>query len=140
MEQLSKLFKIVNITAMFGWAILIFLPTWQLSDVVIKSGIVVALSVFYVYLLAFHKNIAGEKYPRGNFSTLEGVINLFKNPKSLLTGWVHYLAFDLMIGLYIKQQANAIGMSHWLQIPCFLLTFMFGPAGYLLFCVLQLFF
>ncbi len=140
MEQLSNLFKIANLVAMLGWAILVFLPTWSKSDIVIKYGIVVALSIFYVYILFIHQNIDGETYPSGSFATLEGVMNLFKNPKSLLGGWVHYLAFDLMLGLYIKNQANAIGMSHWLQIPCFLLTFMFGPAGYLLFLLLQFFF
>jgi hypothetical protein len=89
------------------------------------------------YILFIHKNIEGEKYPKGNFFDLKGVMNLFKNPKSVLGGWVHYLAFDLMVGLYIKTQGNAIGMSHWLQIPCFLLAFMFGPAGYLLFSILH---
>ena len=124
MQSLSNLFKISSIIAMLGWAILLFLPNWQYADTVIKNGIAVILSVFYVYVLFIRKNIAGEKYPKGSFSDLKGVMNLFKNPKSVLGGWVHYLAFDLMIGLYIKTQANAIGMSHWLQIPCFLLAFM----------------
>ncbi len=138
MQPLSNLFKISSIIAMLGWAILLFLPNWQYADTVIKNGIAIILSVFYVYILFFRKNIVGEKYPKGSFSDLEGVMNLFKNPKLVLGGWVHYLAFDLLIGLYIKTQANAIGMSHWLQIPCFLLAFMFGPAGYLLFFILQL--
>jgi Domain of unknown function (DUF4281) len=138
MEILSKFFKITTIIAMIGWAILLFLPTWDLADTVIKNGIAVVLSLFYVYILFIHKNIAGEKYPKGSFKDLNGVMNLFQNPKSVLGGWVHYLAFDLMIGLYIKTQANAMGISHWLQIPCFLLAFMFGPAGYLLFFILQI--
>jgi hypothetical protein len=138
MKELSNLFKIASITAMLGWAILLFLPTWQLADTVIKHGVVVILSIFYVYILFIRKNIAGEKYPKGSFADLEGVMNLFKNPKSLLGGWVHYLAFDLMIGVYIKNEANAIGMSHWLQIPCFLGAFLFGPVGYLLFLILQI--
>ena len=139
MKSLSNLFKITSLLAILGWVILVFLPNWTMADTVIKSGIVVILSLFYVYILFIHKNIVGEKYPKGSFADLVGVINLFKNPKSVLGGWVHYLAFDLMIGLYIKNQASAIGMSHWLQIPCFLLAFMFGPAGYLLFFILQLF-
>jgi Domain of unknown function (DUF4281) len=140
MQSLSNLFKITSYLAIIGWLVLVFLPNWSMCDRVIKSGIVVILSVFYVYILFIHPNIAGEKYPKGSFADLQGVINLFQNPKSVLAGWVHYLAFDLMIGLYIKNQANAIGMSHWLQIPCFLLAFMFGPVGYLLFFILQLFF
>lgn len=139
MKSLSNLYKLVNAVAAIGWVILIFLPNWNLADSVIKYGIVVGLSVFYIFVLFIRKDIKNEVYPKGNFTSLEGVINLFKNPRNLLAGWVHYLAFDLMLGIYIKTQANEIGMSHFLQIPCFILTFMLGPVGYLLFVILQLF-
>jgi hypothetical protein len=139
MKSLSNLYKLVNVVAAIGWVILIFLPNWDLTDSAIKYGIVVGLSVFYIYVLFIRKDIKNEVYPKGNFTSLEGVINLFKNPRNLLAGWVHYLAFDLMLGIYIKTQANEIGMSHFLQIPCFILTFMLGPVGYLLFVILQLF-
>ena len=139
MKSLSNLYKLVNVVAAIGWVILIFLPNWDLADSAIKYGIVVGLSVFYIYVLFIRKDIKNEVYPKGNFTSLEGVINLFKNPRNLLAGWVHYLAFDLMLGIFIKTQANEIGMSHFLQIPCFILTFMLGPVGYLLFVILQLF-
>jgi hypothetical protein len=139
MKSLSNLYKLVNVVAAIGWVILIFLPNWNLADSAIKYGIVVGLSVFYIYILFIRKDIKNEVYPKGNFTSLEGVINLFKNPRNLLAGWVHYLAFDLMLGIYIKTQANEIGMSHFLQIPCFILAFMMGPVGYLLFVILQLF-
>jgi hypothetical protein len=139
MKSLSNLYKLVNVVAAIGWVILIFLPNWNLADSAIKNGIVVGLSVFYIYILFIRKDIKNEVYPKGNFTSLEGVINLFKNPRNLLAGWVHYLAFDLMLGIFIKTQANEIGMSHFLQIPCFILTFMLGPVGYLLFVILQLF-
>ena len=139
MKSLSNLYKLVNAVAAIGWVILIFLPNWNLADSAIKYGIVVGLSVFYIYVLFIRKDIKNEVFPKGNFTSLEGVINLFKNPRNLLAGWVHYLAFDLMLGIYIKTQANEIGMSHFLQIPCFILTFMLGPVGYLLFVILQLF-
>jgi hypothetical protein len=139
MKSLSNLYKLVNVVAAIGWVILIFLPNWDLADSAIKYGIVVGLSVFYIYILFIRKDIENEVYPKGNFTSLEGVINLFKNPRNLLAGWVHYLAYDLMLGIFIKTQANEIGMSHFLQIPCFILTFMLGPVGYLLFVILQLF-
>ena len=139
MKSLSNLYKVVNVIAAFGWALLIFMPYWYFTDFVIKNGIVVGLSLFYIYLIFIRKDIKNEEYPKGNFTSLEGILNLFKNPRNLLSGWVHYLAFDLMLGLYIKSQANEIGMSHFLQIPCFILTFLLGPVGYLLFMFLQLY-
>ena len=126
MKTLSNIYKIVNIIAALGWAILIFFPFWDLADTVIIKGIVVGLSLFYVYLLFIQKDIKNEDYPKGNFVSLEGVMLLFKNPRNLLAGWVHYLAFDLILGIYIKSQANEIGMSHLWQIPCFILTFIYN--------------
>jgi hypothetical protein len=136
METLSKLYQAANGTALVGWLILITLPKWQFSDTIIKNGIVVALAIFYVYLLFIRKDIPDQQYPAGNFSTLQGVTNLFMNPKSVLLGWTHYLAFDLMLGIYIKTQATNAGISHWLQIPCFICTFLLGPIGYLLFLLI----
>jgi Domain of unknown function (DUF4281) len=137
MKTLSLYFKIATYLACLGWAILLFLPNWDHANFLIKSVVVVLLSMLYIYLLFFRKNIPGEIYPKGGFTTLKGVMNLFTNPKGVLAGWVHYLAFDLLVGVYIKTEAQSIGMSHWWQIPCFLLAFMFGPAGYLLFFILS---
>lgn len=71
---------------------------------------------------------------------LEGVVNLLKNPRGVLIGWVHYLAFDLMVGLYIKSEATQLEIPHLLQIPCFILTLLYGPFGLLLFFIIKLFY
>jgi hypothetical protein len=58
---------------------------------------------------------------------------LFQNRWLLLAGWVHYLAFDLLLGAWQVRTARREGMSHLALLPCLLATFLFGPAGYLLF-------
>jgi hypothetical protein len=50
---------------------------------------------------------------------------------------VHYLAFDLFVGGVIAKQADEIGLSRLIQAPILLLTFMFGPFGYLLFILIK---
>lgn len=136
MKILSLQYKIVNSLAFICWALLIIIPTATIIDTLIADVVIVGLSVFYFYLLFVAKDVPGEQYPKGNFTSLAGVVNLFANPRGVLVGWVHYLAFDLLVGLHIKAEATALGMSHWLQIPCFILTFIFGPLGYLLFFIL----
>ena len=37
----------------------------------------------------------------GGFSSLADVSALFSNPWLLLAGWVHYLAFDLLVGSWV---------------------------------------
>jgi hypothetical protein len=52
-----------------------------------------------------------------------------QNSWLLLAGWIHYLAFDLFLGAWQARQAQRLGISHFLVVPCLLLTFLFGPIG-----------
>lgn len=65
-----------------------------------------------------------------------GVQHLFTMPEVALAGWLHYLAFDLWVGLWIARHADALGISRWLQAPVLFATFMFGPIGLLLYAPL----
>jgi Domain of unknown function (DUF4281) len=136
MKTLELFFKSATFLAVSCWILLIVFPGFSHSNQYIILIVVALLATLYGYLLFFRKNQDATIYPKGNFSTLKGVCNLFLNPKGVLIGWIHYLAFDLM-GLYIKQEASNIGLSHWLQIPCFILTLIFGPLGLLLFFILR---
>lgn len=140
MKSLSTLFTISSAIAMLGWVLLFFVPSWQYTDTTILSALAVSLALIYGYLIFIKRDEDGIKYPKGNFSTLDGVVNLFKNPRAVLAGWIHYLAFDLLIGLMIKNEAQELAINHWYILPCLFLTLMFGPLGYLSFFILKLFF
>ena len=58
---------------------------------------------------------------------------LFTSPEIALAGWVHYLAFDLLVGAWEVRTARREAIPHLLVLPCLVLTFLFGPAGFLLF-------
>jgi hypothetical protein len=62
---------------------------------------------------------------------------LFQNRAMLLAGWVHYLAFDLFVGSWEVRDAQRIGIAHYLVVPCLVLTFLFGPAGWLLYLLIR---
>ena len=138
-EKTGCNFKGSMAISLIGWVMLTAFPSASFTDESVKSIIVVLLCLIYAYLLFVEKNTSGSKYPKGSFMTLEGVANLFKNPRVVLAGWVHYLAFDLMVGLYIKNDAIEHGINYWLVIPCLLLTCLFGPLGYLVYFALRLF-
>jgi Domain of unknown function (DUF4281) len=78
-------------------------------------------------------------FPRaeGGFSTLAEVVALFGNPWMVLAGWLHYLAFDLLIGTWEARDAVERGVPRWLLVPCLFLTFMFGPTGWLAYVALR---
>jgi len=67
------------------------------------------------------------------------VMKLFTNEWAALAGWIHYLAFDLFVGCWEVRDAQAKNISHWYVIPCLILTFLFGPIGFLLYSILRLF-
>ena len=130
---LEQLFSSASTLAMLGWVILVFLPRrWKWLNFFPALLIPIILSVLYSYLIARYFFSA-----EGGFDTLANVQQLFTYPEAALAGWVHYLAFDLFIGGIIAKQADEIGLSRLIQVPILLLTFMFGPLGYLLFSIIK---
>ena len=51
--------------------------------------------------------------------------------------WIHYLAFDLFVGLWIARDADAKGFSRFVQAPILLATFMAGPLGLFLWLAIR---
>lgn len=123
------LFGIANTIAALSWLSLAVLPgrRW-VSDIVTGRAVPILFGVLYIGIVV--TTFGGAD---GSFSTLDGVARLFQNPWLLLAGWVHYLAFDLLVGTWEARDARERGVSHLLLVPCLFLTFMFGPAGWLLY-------
>jgi hypothetical protein len=122
----ETLFSIANLLAVAGWLLLIALPKNRTATMAAGTGIPLLLAAVYLTVLAVNWGGA-----RGSFSTLHGVAELFSNPWLLLAGWVHYLAFDLFVGTWETRDAMAHGVPRWLLVPCLLMTFLFGPVGFL---------
>ena len=135
-------FAVANPVALAGWLMLaasLFMARSSPGRVVLRAvagrAIPLVLCVGYgaALLTGFGSTPAG-----AGFATLSGVAALFSVPVVLLAGWVHYLAFDLLVGRWIVDAADERGMPALLVLPCLLLTFMLGPLGWLLFMVLRL--
>jgi hypothetical protein len=124
----EQVFSIVNLIAIAAWIALMILPGRQWVTGIVTSTVVLLFAIVYVAIVA----TTFGRTP-GGFSTLVGVATLFSNPWALLAGWIHYLAFDLLIGTWETRDAREHGVPHVLLVPCLLLTFLFGPAGWLLY-------
>lgn len=136
MPALSQkhLFQLASFAALGGWGVLILLPTWSQGPRLVLGVAVVLLCVLYGVSLFQALTSRGERsMGKPGFFTLRGVLALFSNPKAVLAAWIHILAFDLMVGLYIQQQGAAQGIGHLWLVPCYLMAMMFGPLGLLLF-------
>ena len=120
--------------ATVAWIALVILPgrRW-VTGIITSTAVPLLFAIVYVAIFA-----ATVGRTPGGFSTLAGVAALFSNPWVLLAGWIHYLAFDLLIGTWETRDAREHGVPHLLLVPCLILTFLFGPAGWLLYRVVRL--
>jgi hypothetical protein len=129
---MDSLFRILNLAAMAAWLPLVFLPRRRWATAVLPIAMPALLGVVYVVLLAV--SLPGSD---GSFSSLAGVRALFDDPRALVAGWTHYLAFDLFIGGWEVRDAQERGIPHLLVVPALALTFLFGPAGLLLYLAIR---
>jgi hypothetical protein len=138
MPPLKPLFKLTSLLALGGWLMLACLPLWPHTDVAVLGLSVVLLAIMYSWLLfAAMRQRPEPGSGRPGFFSLGGVLALLRQPTAALAAWVHILAFDLMVGLYIRSEGAIAGISHWALLPCYVLTLMFGPLGLLAFLALR---
>jgi hypothetical protein len=128
----GAIFSLLNGVALLAWLALIVRPRHPL--VLRWAGLVVPTAIAIVYVMIVVMRIGRVD---GDFRSLAGVAALFRDPWILLAGWAHYLAFDLLIGVWEVRDAATRRVPHWRLVPCLLLTFMFGPTGWLLYLVVR---
>lgn len=130
----AEVFKIVGMLAMPMWILLIFLPKWKVTRFLIDYKIIpIILSVIYaIYIVK--SLVAGGMM---DFGSLKSVMQLFTVENAVLAGWVHYLAFDLLVGMWIVNQNKTLKIHPIIIAPCLLGTFMFGPVGFLVFMIIR---
>lgn len=128
----ASAFRIANLCAMVAWVALIFLPRWPWLMTALRAIVLAFCAIYTVLAFLYFFRTEG-----GSFSSLDGVAALFSSPPVLLAGWIHYLAFDLFVGTWIAQRADARGMSRLVQAPILATTFMFGPVGFLIYAATE---
>jgi hypothetical protein len=129
----SVVFQIVNTAVIPAWIILIFFSKKSWRNPAIYGFAMLMAVLYVVYVVSGLGNMDMEA-----FSKLEGVKAMFSSDKAVLTGWVHYLVFDLLVGNWIVNNAQKHNINHYLIIPCLIFCFMFGPVGFLFYTVIKL--
>ncbi len=133
--NLELIFSISNMLSVSGWIILAASIWLKPARVLVSFAIVPTMLAFlYAALIAAHFQSAPES---GNFNSLKGLSLLFEYRPLLLAGWVHYLAFDLLIGTWELQDAQNTGIAFPILLPCLFMTLMFGPIGFLMYLLFR---
>lgn len=114
---------------------MVIAPRWKGTQWLVKNPVIPAILVLvYIVYLASVFGVEG-----GGFGSLSELMVLFTIEGAVLAGWVHYLAFDLLIGSWIFKDGQSRNFNHFLLIPSLLLTFMAGLVGWGLYMFLRYF-
>lgn len=113
---------------MVGWVILIFGPR-RFAVLNRVPGLVIPLLLAVPYALTVATQFASMD---GGFGSLSEVRQLFADDAGLTAGWLHYLAFDLLIGAWLAVRMDEVQLSRVIQAPILLGVFLFGPLGWLI--------
>lgn len=117
------------------WALLIFAPKWQYTEPIAFGSAIILLVAAAIFTIQYLIGPEGG----GNFLSLSGFENLFRSKEMLLTGWLNYLSFCLLVGTWQTHDARQLKIGHIFLIPSLLLTMLTGPAGLLLYLVVRFF-
>ncbi|MCY2985956.1 MAG: ABA4-like family protein [Planctomycetota bacterium] len=133
MMDWGQAFQIANSVALVAWISLIFLPRASWLIFALRRGLVGSICLIYTAVIfRFISEVDG-----GGFSTLNEVKALFGSDAVVFAGWLHYLAFDLFVGLWIAEQSDLKKIHRVFQAPILAATFLLGPFGLLLYFALD---
>lgn len=134
----AMIFNLANLLAIVAWGALILLPRWPaLLSALLYLGVGLLCLVYAASLGAVLSGFVPAGNGGADFTTIEGVRSIFASDVGVTIGWVHYLAFDLFVGIWIARDADAKGISRLIQAPILLMTFIAGPAGLLLWLIVR---
>jgi hypothetical protein len=126
----DTVFLITCTIAAIGWIILLFVsPFWMGYDK-FQVGVVIALLATSYTWLNFSNFDPGLLK---KFSSLDGIAEIFQNRFLLTAAWVHFLAFDLLAAVWIKNNSVKYGIGHVLILPALIFSCMLGPLGFLIY-------
>ncbi len=137
----ATVFAGANLLALLGWIGLVALPRKPaLLAAILYLGIGLLCLIYAVALLGLLSGLIDPAAPADtspDFFSIEGVRSIFASDGGVTVGWVHYLAFDLFVGLWIARDADAKSFSRLAQAPILLTTFLAGPLGLIVWLVVR---
>ena len=127
-------FSIASVIAMPMWVLMLFFSKWKVTRFLIDFK-VIPLALAFMYAIYIFQAI--QTSGMMDFGSLTSVITLFTEENAVLAGWIHYLAFDLIVGMLVLDQNKELKINQLVMAPCLFLTFMLGPIGFLLFMIIK---
>ncbi len=139
--QWETIFSIANTWPLLFWLLLAVGPRTDLTARLVLFGGIFPLAITYAVLLPMiMTGMIDPVGPEGgsmDFTKLSGVMGLFDSKGGATVGWIHYLAFDLFVGLWVARNADRHAIARWVQFPILFFVLMAGPFGLMLYLLLR---
>ncbi len=138
----DMIFEWTNRWALVCWIILAFAPRRdQIIPYLFYAGSGVLALTYAALIVPLMAGLINDGGPAGgpgaDFTTLKGVMALFDAPGGATIGWIHYLAFDLFVGIWAARNADRRGINRIIQVPVLFFILMVGPLGLVLYLLLR---
>jgi hypothetical protein len=117
------------------WGLLIAAPRYKYTEMIAFAAAVILLVAAAWFTIRYLTSTE----EGGSLLSFEGINRLFRNEQMLLTGWLNYLSFCLLVGVWQVNDSQKEKISPIFIAPSLLLTMITGPAGLLLYLVIRFF-
>ena len=125
----NTIFDLSSLLVMPFWALMILLPGWSWTRRIIRSPWIAAPAALLYTVLVLPD--AASIFTDVTNPSLEVIAPLLGSPAGATVGWVHFLAFDLLVGRWAFLDARERGIPWWLSSPTLFFVLMLGPVGFL---------
>lgn len=124
-----RAWSVINASTAPLWLLMILLPGRAVTKAALAAAtpLQVGLGLTYAGFLGRSAVVGKEKV---NFFDGASVARGLSTPEGALTGWAHFISFDLFVGMWIHRTAMEEGLNPRLAL---LLTWWAGPTGLTLF-------
>ena len=131
-----------NLIVLPLWLLLIFLPSSNLSKVLINS-ITIPLLFSIAYIYAAYQIFLLEIPIYNAFNLYQGIdelYSLFADEGFLLIFWLHFLAINLFVGSWIARDGVRNNIAKKIIFLPLILIYFTGPVGLLLYWIIRMVF
>lgn len=133
MTLYDQLFYALHIPLIPAWGLLFLKPHAPITRKLVHSALIpFVLGLAYLGFL-ITGTVFGQSAPGAGMNSLGAVMALFSHPIGTLTGWAHFIVFDLFIAAWIVRDAKTMGLSHKSTLPALVFALLFAPIGLMIY-------
>jgi Domain of unknown function (DUF4281) len=132
---MNTIFRVSNWLIIPFWFLMIVFPRWRWTRRIMNSPYVSAAPALLYAGLVLPR--LGAIWPAVTRPTMGRIAALLASPAGATIAWVHFLAFDLLVGRWIYLDAQERQVPALIMAPVLFLTLTLGPAGFLLYLAVR---